>query len=281
VIGSFSPLRREKNIERLIRVFAQLSSRSAPVRLVICGDGPERAQLSDLANHLNLTDRVTFTGHVSRPELVMGAFDVFAITSGTEKCRKRSSKRVGAAAGRRDRCRRHTDYGGRRESPFHCRTRCSGEPCCCACAALPRRESATQRRHVDRHGIRALTHFRCRCARFGRHCTGGCLPWYCFRSVSPAGLLINDVEIGPDRILITARCRAAAGTCPDCGRPSGIICDLERRRIVDLLPDREPATVEAWLSHHPEVRVIARDRGAGYGQAATRAAPQAVQVTDR
>jgi hypothetical protein len=25
---------------------------------------------------------------------------------------------------------------------------------------------------VDRHGIRALTHFRCRCARFGRHCTG-------------------------------------------------------------------------------------------------------------
>jgi len=85
VIGSFSPLRREKNIERLIRVFAQLSSRSAPVRLVICGDGPERAQLSDLANHLNLTDRVTFTGHVSRPELVMGAFDVFVITSDTEK----------------------------------------------------------------------------------------------------------------------------------------------------------------------------------------------------
>ncbi len=44
---------------------------------------------------------------------------------------------------------------------------------------------------------------------------------------------------------------------------------------------REPATVEAWLSHHPEVRVIARDRGGGYGQAATRAAPQAVQVADR
>ena len=25
-----------------------------------------------------------------------------------------------------------------------------------------------------------------------------------------------------------------------------LICDLERRRIVDILPDREPATVEAW-----------------------------------
>jgi transposase len=64
-------------------------------------------------------------------------------------------------------------------------------------------------------------------------------------------------------------------------RYGSIICDLERRCIVDLLPDREPATVEAWLSCHPEVRVISRDRGGGYGQAATRAAPQAVQVADR
>src|SRR6202162_3437256 len=210
-----------------------------------------------------------------------------------------------------------------------------------------------------------------------------------FQSWSPAGLLINDVEIGPDRILITARCRAAAGACPDCGQQSkqvhsryerrlldlpshgravqvrvavrrfrcaepscrrqifaeqlgdavagrsarrtfrleaivrhlgvalggrpaaalarrlmlpvskdtllrvvrrhagrdssplcvlgiddwawkrgqsygSIICDLERRRVVDLLPDREPGTVEAWLSRHPEIAVISRDRGGGY-----------------
>jgi transposase len=64
-------------------------------------------------------------------------------------------------------------------------------------------------------------------------------------------------------------------------RYGSIVCDLERRRVVDLLPDREPATVEAWLSRHPEIRVISRDRGGGYGQAATRAAPQAVQVADR
>ncbi len=227
-----------------------------------------------------------------------------------------------------------------------------------------------------------------------------------FRSLSPAGLLIKDVEIGSDRILITARCRANVGRCPDCGRSSdrlhsryerrlldlpshgrtvqmrvavrrfrcaepscqrrifaeplgdavagrsarrtsrleaivhhlgialggrpaaalarrlmlpvskdtllravrrhaagdssslhvigiddwawkrgqrygSIICDLERRRVVDLLPDREPATVEAWLSRHPEITVISRDRGGGYGQAATSAAPQAVQVADR
>lgn len=227
-----------------------------------------------------------------------------------------------------------------------------------------------------------------------------------FRSLSPAGLLINNVELGADRILITARCRGASGTCPDCGRLSehvhsryqrqlldlpshgravqlrltvrrfrcrepscgrrifaespgnaiasrsarrtsrletvvhhlgialggrpaaalarrlmlpvskdtllrvvrrratcdtaplrvigiddwawkrgqrygSIICDLERRRVVDLLPDREPSTVEAWLSRHPEITVISRDRGGGYGQAATKAAPNAIQVADR
>src|SRR3546814_2932282 len=29
-----------------------------------------------------------------------------------------------------------------------------------------------------------------------------------------------------------------------------IVCDLERRCIVDLLPDRETGTVEAWLAQH-------------------------------
>ena len=64
-------------------------------------------------------------------------------------------------------------------------------------------------------------------------------------------------------------------------RYSTLVCDLEQRRIVDLLPDREPATVEAWLKTHPEITSISRDRGGGYGQAATKAAPQAVQVADR
>ena len=60
-----------------------------------------------------------------------------------------------------------------------------------------------------------------------------------------------------------------------------IICDLERRRIIDLLPDREAATVAAWLTQHPSVQIIARDRGAGYRQAATDGCPEAVQVADR
>lgn len=64
-------------------------------------------------------------------------------------------------------------------------------------------------------------------------------------------------------------------------RYGSIVCDLERRRIVALLPDREAATVRAWLSEHPEIRVVPRDRGGGYGEAAAKALPDALQVADR
>jgi len=64
-------------------------------------------------------------------------------------------------------------------------------------------------------------------------------------------------------------------------RYASIICNLERRRIVTLLPDREPATARAWFAAHPTIGIIARDRGGGYGEAAARALPHAVQVADR
>jgi transposase len=60
-----------------------------------------------------------------------------------------------------------------------------------------------------------------------------------------------------------------------------IVCDLERRRVVTLLPDRETATVEAWLAGNPQIRIVSRDRGGGYGEAATKALPNAIQVADR
>ncbi|MFD1752298.1 transposase [Salipiger marinus] len=65
-------------------------------------------------------------------------------------------------------------------------------------------------------------------------------------------------------------------------RPYGtVICNLERRQITDLLPDREPTTVEAWLRRQPQIEVVARDRNGGYGGAITRVLPRAVQVADR
>jgi transposase len=60
-----------------------------------------------------------------------------------------------------------------------------------------------------------------------------------------------------------------------------IVCDLERRKPVTLLPDREPATAEAWFSGQPQITVVSRDRGGGYALAATRALPHAIQIADR
>lgn len=60
-----------------------------------------------------------------------------------------------------------------------------------------------------------------------------------------------------------------------------LVCDLERRRVIALLPDRESGTVEAWLAAHPEITLVARDRGGCYGEATTRALPHALQIADR
>jgi transposase len=59
------------------------------------------------------------------------------------------------------------------------------------------------------------------------------------------------------------------------------LVDLEKRRIVELLPDRDSNTIKSWLINNPGVEIITRDRYSNYAKGATEGCPQATQVADR
>ena len=102
-----------------------------------------------------------------------------------------------------------------------------------------------------------------------------------------------NVRVSNDTLLRMVRRRGAAEFTPPTivgiddwawkrnHRYGTLLCDLERHKTIALLPDREPATAQAWLAQQPQVCVVARDRGGGYAVAAQRALPQAMQVADR
>ena len=79
-VGRLSP---QKNQRLLIQAFAQLDPGS---RLVIVGDGPERASLEGLVSRLRLDGAVTFTGHVANPHAYTAGADVFVLPSKVEGC---------------------------------------------------------------------------------------------------------------------------------------------------------------------------------------------------
>ena len=82
VIGTLAGLRAVKNLPQLVRAVAALDR---PVRLVIVGEGPERAAIEAEAARLGIADRLLMPGFLKNPARYVGLFDIFALSSDSEQ----------------------------------------------------------------------------------------------------------------------------------------------------------------------------------------------------
>lgn len=64
-------------------------------------------------------------------------------------------------------------------------------------------------------------------------------------------------------------------------RYATILIDADSGMRIDVLPDRNKATVTSWLREHPGITAVCRDGAGGFAQAVTDADPQVVQIADR
>lgn len=83
VILGVGRLIKQKNFPILINAFHKLQT-DQPSRLIILGEGEERAQLESLIHTLGLTDKVELPGFISNPYAFMANADVFVLSSAWE-----------------------------------------------------------------------------------------------------------------------------------------------------------------------------------------------------
>jgi glycosyltransferase involved in cell wall biosynthesis len=84
VVGSVGHLSPVKGHADLLEAAAVLARRVPRLRVVLVGDGPLRASLTETARSLGIADRVVFTGVRDDVPVVLAAMDVFALPSRTE-----------------------------------------------------------------------------------------------------------------------------------------------------------------------------------------------------
>jgi glycosyltransferase involved in cell wall biosynthesis len=84
IVGTAGRLVHGKGTEMLMQALAQLRSCGLDVRMVVAGEGPDRARLCSIAERLRIRDSVGFLGHCEQMPAFYSGLDAFALCSSTE-----------------------------------------------------------------------------------------------------------------------------------------------------------------------------------------------------
>ena len=83
VITHISNFRKVKRIQDVLKAFKIISD-SIPSKLVLVGDGPERAKMERLSRELNISNDVNFLGNLKSTKEVLNISDLFMLPSSSE-----------------------------------------------------------------------------------------------------------------------------------------------------------------------------------------------------
>jgi L-malate glycosyltransferase len=83
IIGTVKALSDKYGIGDLIKAFHRIQSNHSNTKLLIVGDGPQRAEYEELCEKLGIDKKVTFTGKVPNPEVpkYINKMSIFAVPS--------------------------------------------------------------------------------------------------------------------------------------------------------------------------------------------------------
>ena len=83
IVIHISNFRKVKRVEDVVRVYDKIR-KQLPVKLLLVGDGPERANIEKLCRELNACSDIRWLGKIANPEEILSIADLFLLTSETE-----------------------------------------------------------------------------------------------------------------------------------------------------------------------------------------------------
>jgi L-malate glycosyltransferase len=83
IVTHISNFRSVKRVDDVVRIFARVA-REMPARLLLVGDGPDRAKAHDIAEAEGVADRVLFLGKQNSVAELLSCSDLFLLPSENE-----------------------------------------------------------------------------------------------------------------------------------------------------------------------------------------------------